>query len=123
MNPIKVEMSDYQIGIYENARKVEREQERQGGARNHPSRSRSFSPGDSVYVKNFGQDASSLRWLPGVICQSFGPASYMIKLSEGQVIRRHVNHTRERTDQPSLHNDQSYRNVTPVSYFLHFSRT
>ena len=28
MNPIKVEMSDYQIGIYENARKVEREQER-----------------------------------------------------------------------------------------------
>ncbi len=59
--------------------------------------SRLFSPGDAVYIKNFGLDATSTRWLPGVISHSVGPASYMVKLSNGQETRRHVNHIRKQT--------------------------
>ncbi len=82
-------------------RKVEWEQERQLGDRNRQSQSCSFSPGDAVYIRNFGRDATSVRWLPGVISHSVGPVSYMVKLSNGQETRWHVNHIRKRTDTPS----------------------
>ena len=37
------------------------------------------------------------RWLAGCIIQKHGPLSYMIKLPDGQIIRRHHDHARIRS--------------------------
>ena len=52
--------------------------------------------GDKVYSKNFGQGP---KWMPGVIAESTGPVSFLVRLGSGQVIRRHQDHLRKR------HND------------------
>jgi len=62
-------------------------------------REKNFEVGSDVLVKNFG---SGKRWLTGTIVRSCGPKSYKIKLNDGRIIRRHVNHIRPRTaDFPS----------------------
>ena len=94
--------------------KVECEQERQMDAKNHQSQTRSFSPGDRVYVRNFARGVTSVHWLPGVISHCVGPASYMIKLSDGHKVRRHINHIRARTDTHASNDDQLSNGITPV---------
>ena len=37
------------------------------------------------------------RWLPGCIIQKPGPLSYVIKLSDSRIIRRHYDHVRIRS--------------------------
>ena len=49
---------------------------------------------DKVYVKNFG---CGKPWLPGYLLQASGPGSFMVRLSDGQVMRRHTDHFRQRT--------------------------
>ena len=48
----------------------------------------------AVFVKNF---CNGQRWLPGTITQSSGPKSFMIELTDGRIMRRHVNHIRHRS--------------------------
>lgn len=56
--------------------------------------------GDRVFAKNFGQGQ---RWLPSVVTEVTGPVSYMVKLQDGRLIRRHQDHLRiRRHDSPSL---------------------
>ena len=45
-------------------------------------------------IQEFG---SSPRWIPGVIVSSTGPVSYTIKLEDGRVVRRHIDHVRDRS--------------------------
>ena len=47
-----------------------------------------------VFVKNF---CNGQRWLPGTITQSSGPKSFMIELTDGRIMRRHVNHMHHRS--------------------------
>ena len=50
--------------------------------------------GDTVFVRDF---PSGKNWLPGTLTQSKGPLSFLIKLDDGRVIRRHIDHIRERS--------------------------
>ncbi len=44
-------------------------------------------------IRNF---LSNLRWMPGTIKGQQGPVSHEIKLDDGRVMRRHVDHIRSR---------------------------
>ena len=46
-------------------------------------------------MKNFHREE---QWLPGVVCRVNGPVSYVVKLTDGQESKHHVNHLRSRLD-------------------------
>ena len=50
--------------------------------------------GNFVYTKDFS--SSPLIWIPGTIVKVTGPLSYHVKLSDGSVVRRHVDTVRTR---------------------------
>lgn len=50
---------------------------------------RSYQCGDTVSVKNF---ASGAKWLHGTIERITGPLSYEVRLLDGRIVRRHVDH-------------------------------
>ena len=78
--------------------KVQLKQESQ--KRNHDihTKGREFQIGDQVFVKEF---PSGKDWLEGTITEVRGPLTYHVTLSDGRVIRRHVDHLRKRTSQTS----------------------
>jgi len=47
-----------------------------------------------VFVENFGQGS---KWLAGIIDEVRGPLTYMVKLSDGRLVRCHVDYIRNRT--------------------------
>ena len=53
------------------------------------ARSRQFQAGQSAMARNLHPGP---KWVPGVIVQSPGPLSYLIKTSKGQTWRWHVDH-------------------------------
>ena len=54
---------------------------------------RSFSSGDIVYVRNF---RSGTTWIPGTIESAIGNVSYEVMLEDSRMVRRHVDHIRQR---------------------------
>ena len=64
-----------------------------------------FGEKSKVFAKSFTN--STTPWLSGIIQSSCGPKSYLIELSDGRIIRRHVDHLRERASEgtPSLANE------------------
>ena len=50
--------------------------------------------GDAVYIKEF---PSGKDWVPAVVSSVRGPLSYYVSLSDGRVVRQHVEHIRIRT--------------------------
>ena len=56
-------------------------------------RQKTFSKGDMVYFRNFG---TGQRWWPGVVQEQTGPLSFLIKLPNDQLVRRHQDHLRRR---------------------------
>ena len=59
------------------------------------SKSRDFLPGGNVWIRDFRN-----KWISGVVLQSQGPLSYMIQLDDGTLVRRHVDHIRQRVVNP-----------------------
>lgn len=57
---------------------------------------RNYTVGDLVYIKNFSVGP---KWLPGVVMQVTGPLSYMIRLSDGRLLKRHVDHVLPRASE------------------------
>ena len=55
---------------------------------------RVFKPSDLVFVKNL-PPGSKPTWLPGEI-QSTGPRSCIVALTDGRIVRRHLDHIRVR---------------------------
>ena len=55
---------------------------------------RTFVEGDLVYAENF--TSRNQKWMPGIIDKITGPLSYVMKLSDGVTIRRHVDHVKAR---------------------------
>ena len=49
---------------------------------------REFSEGDLVYAQDF--TTSKQKWIPGTIQKVTGPVSYVVLLSNGSTVRRHV---------------------------------
>ena len=54
-------------------------------------RMREFSNGQEVFIRNFGVGS---RWISGVIVNSSGPLTWLIKLEDGKTITRHADHIR-----------------------------
>ena len=67
-----------------------------------------FADGSLVFAKNFA--VTGPRWLSGTISRSCGPRSYLITLTDGRSIRRHVNHLRKQS--PQVSSDDSDRWMT-----------
>ena len=85
-------------------------QEQQFQQLNHDvhSKDREFQIDDAVFVENFGQGS---KWLARIIDEVRGPLTYMVKLSDGRLVKRHVDHIRNRTStKPS-----SSQNVIPLN--------
>ena len=63
---------------------------------NHDSHAtkRHLTNGDTVFVHDF---STGKNWLPGTVTQSKGPLPFLIKLVDGRVIRRHIDHIQERS--------------------------
>ena len=57
------------------------------------SRECTFSSGDFIYIRNFGNGP---KWVPGVIRSPRDSVSYEVALEDGRSFRRHVDHIRIR---------------------------
>ena len=53
-----------------------------------------FSVNGPVFVRDF---PLGKKWLTGIVCAVKGPLSYHITLSDGRIVRQHVDHVRSRT--------------------------
>lgn len=53
----------------------------------------SFTKGDAVYAQNFG---TGQKWIHAVVQEVTGPVSFLVKLQDGRLIRRHQDHLRRR---------------------------
>ena len=58
------------------------------------SRLRQFSAGQLVMTRDF---CSQGKWLPGVIQSQSGPVSYDVELENGKIVKRHIDHLRDRS--------------------------
>ena len=74
--------------------KVRQNQYRQKDLHDFLARDRVLIEGDSVLVKNF---SSGDPWLPGVIYSKTGPASFIVDLTDGRRVRRHLDQVRKNT--------------------------
>ena len=73
--------------------RVEQRQLQQKLSHDSGAREKSFSKGDAVYAKNFG---TGQKWFPAVVQEVTGPVSFLVKLEDGRLIRRHQDHLRRR---------------------------
>ena len=71
--------------------KVTQSQERQKSAHDLHAKLHKFRVGDLVYVRNF---EGSRVWSPGVVTEISGPLTTVIRLKEGQILRRHIDHVK-----------------------------
>ena len=76
-------------------KKVETKQSQMVKCKSRHSRC-ALEPGDTVFARNFGPRSKITPWLPGQIVLCDGPRSFQIRLQDGGVIRRHLNHVRRR---------------------------
>ncbi|XP_042372461.1 uncharacterized protein K02A2.6-like [Plectropomus leopardus] len=77
--------------------KVEEKQKKQKDRHDQHARERQLKPDGCVYVRNFS-GSNNQQWLPGVILKRSGPVSYVVKLTDGRIFRRHQDHVRVRHD-------------------------
>ncbi|KAK4314476.1 hypothetical protein Pmani_014181 [Petrolisthes manimaculis] len=73
--------------------RILRKQEAQCKAHDGRVKTRYYIEGDQVYT-HFG--GPKFEWVPGTIQSATGPLSYIIKLVDGRVVKRHVDHIRSR---------------------------
>ena len=52
-----------------------------------------FTKGDTVYAQSFG---TGQKWIPAIVQDVTGPFSFLVKLQDGRLIRRHQDHLRRR---------------------------
>ena len=62
------------------------------------ARDRQFQIGDNVFIENFGHGS---KWIDGTVKEIRGLFTYMIELTDGRVVQRHVDHIRSQTCESS----------------------
>ena len=88
---------------------VEKKQLQQKVDHDRHAKGRVFKTGTLVYARNFG---SGHTWTPGHIVERSGPVSFMVKCSDGNLVRRHQDQLRYRTGtQDAVESDQSSSDV------------
>jgi len=76
-------------------RKVQQAQDSQKKGHDVRASPRSFSVGESVYAKNYGQGP---KWLPGLVVGTEGSALFRVKHPDGRIVRRHLDQLRQCVD-------------------------
>ena len=67
-------------------KRVEHRQFQQKVGHDSSARKRNLAKGDTVFAQNFGTGS---RWLPAVIQEVTGPVSFLVRLENGRLVRRH----------------------------------
>ena len=75
--------------------RVEKQQHRQKEVHDNHAQSRSFEVNELVFARNF---RPGTPWLSGQVVKVSGPVSFEVKLTDGQIVRRHQDHLRKRTE-------------------------
>ena len=75
------------------------------------SKQRGFEVGTTVYLFNYHGNP---KWLPGTIKQITGPASVLVKLSDGRTFRRHIEDINVRSTQ-DFHDVDLDADINPSS--------
>ena len=75
--------------------RVSNKQERQKEGHDHGTVIRSYPVGEAVWVRNFSQGPT---WLAGVVVQNQGQCSLHVKLTDGRVVHRHLDHIRQKVE-------------------------
>ena len=78
--------------------RVERKQWQQKARHDSTARTRTFSTGDTILVRNFPLGRG---WIRGTITKPVSPVSYQIELENGCLVKRHQGHVRHRSDSPN----------------------
>ncbi len=92
--------------LYPNiTRRVESSQQRQKESHDNTKPVRRLEIGDMVYAEDFRVSRKS-KWLPGMVSKVTGPISYVIELSGGGLVRRHIDNIRSRQAQGSTSVDE-----------------
>ena len=60
---------------------------------------REFDVDDTVYIQNF---RGTPLWIPGIIDKSRGPVSYSVKLTNGTIVKQHVDYVRRRQSRDDI---------------------
>ena len=76
------------------------------------AKARTFELNDAVFVKN---PSSGPSWLSGHITEIRGPVSYTVKLTDGRVVRKHINQIRGRTVTVQEPVDDGFGDFLPMS--------
>ena len=84
-------------------KRVQSKQEEQKRGHDKRTKQRTFNVGDAVYARNFARGS---KWLPGQIVVKRGPLSFTIKLNDGRMWNRHIDHvvTGNHGNAQNLHN-------------------
>jgi hypothetical protein len=92
--------------------RVRGNQERQKAEHDRHAKSRAFAVEEAVFIRNFARGPT---WVSGTIVMTQGPCSYRVKLSDGRVVRRHVDHMRPRSiaDPPESAADETLDDAFP----------
>ena len=77
---------------------VRDQQSRQKDRHDQGSRACEFDIGQTVWARNFRDGP---KWISAVVSDRVGPLSYLIRLRDGEMWRRHIDHLRSGSDQPS----------------------
>ena len=92
--------------------RVQQKQDVQRKFQNRLARECQFVVGDAVFIKDFPLGKT---WIPGTVSAVKGPMSYRIDLTDGRVVRRHVDHVRTRTSTMGTSPDNDLKIPTPTS--------
>jgi len=78
----------------------------QAQKKNHDNHAKLYNlkVGDPVFVRNFNKGP---KWLSGTIHDVRGPVSFTVSLTDGRLVRKHIDHLRFRTVTVELNNDNN----------------
>ena len=91
--------------------RVQHRQEKQKENHDNGKPLREFQLQDTVYAENF--TGSEPKWLEGIVVEVLGSRSYKVKLTNGVIVRRHIDSIRVRlpTDPPENETTDSEQDV------------
>ena len=72
-------------------------QDRQRKGHDAHAKPRSFVVSEAVYTRNYARGS---RWLAGTVVENEGPVLVHVKLTDGRILRRHVDQVRPQSTSP-----------------------
>ena len=93
--------------------RVQQQQQKQKCQHDQHAKLRVFKQGDSVLILDFCRGSSS-SWSPGTVMETSHGQSYEIKLSSGQIVKRHVDHIHACESSEDVVFDEELEDVAPI---------